>query len=172
MPLLSMEPFVFPDDLLTAPAEPPADDARWWVLHTRPRAEKALARKILVQELHYFLPLGKKQWRNNGRSFASYVPLFTGYIFLYGDADARYRALETNLVAACLPVADQGRLHEDLRRVYQLVASGAPVSPEERLEAGARVEIISGPFAGMEGRVLRRGKQLKFFIEVQFLRQG
>jgi transcriptional antiterminator RfaH len=34
------------------------------------------------------------------------------------------------------------------------------------------VEIISGPFAGLEGKVLRRGKQLKLFVEVRFLQQG
>jgi len=172
MPLLPMESFVFPDDLLTTPTRPAEADSCWWVLHTRPRAEKALARKALGQQLHHFLPLCKRQWRNRGRSFCSYVPLFPGYLFLHGDGEARRRALETNLVANCLPVPNQGQLQADLHRVYNLMTTGAVLTPEERLEPGTRVEIVDGPLAGMEGTVLRQGKQLKFCVEVHFLRQG
>jgi len=171
MPLLPMEDFVFPDDLLTAPGEA-SGERRWWVLHTKPRAEKALARKILDQRIPYFLPLGKRQWKNKGRSFCSYLPLFPGYLFLHGDSEARCRALETNLVANCLPVPDQDQLQGDLLRVYHLMVSGTPLSQESRFGPGTRVEIISGPLEGMEGTVLRQGKQLKFYVEVRFLRQG
>jgi transcription antitermination factor NusG len=172
MPLLPMEPCVFPDDLLTAPTQQPDDGSRWWVLHTRPRAEKALARKALAQGLHYFLPLSKRQWRSHGRSFCSYVPLFTGYLFLRGDADTRRQALETNLVAGCLPVSDQEQLQVDLSRVYHLMISGAPLTQEAWLEPGARVEIVAGPLTGMEGTILSHGKNLKVYVAVHFLRQG
>lgn len=168
MPLLPAEPFVFPDNLLTAPA----GAGRWWVLHTRSRSEKALVRRLHGDAVSYFLPLHKKQWRSRGRLFSSFVPLFPGYVFLHGDDRARLRALETNLIAHCLPVADQGQLHDDLARVYRLMASDAPLTPEERLRPGSRVRIVAGPLAGLEGRVLRQGKQLKLLVEVHFLQQG
>lgn len=172
MPLLPMEPCLFPSDLLTVSTQPLEDDSRWWVLHTKPRAEKALARKALAQELNYFLPLCKRQWRNRGRLFSSYVPLFTGYLFVRGDANTRRQALETNLVAGCLPVVDQEQLQTDLLRVYHLMTSGVPLTPEKRLEPGARVEIIGGPLTGMEGTVLGQGKHLRVYVEVRLLRQG
>jgi len=172
MPLLPMQPCVFPDDLLTTPTQQLQNDSRWWVIHTRPRAEKALARKALLQGLHYFLPQSKRQWRNGGRSFCSYVPLFTGYLFLRGDADTRRQALETNLVAGCLLVSDQEQLQVDLCRVYQLMTSGAPLTPEKWLEPGTRVEIIGGPLTGMEGTILYQAKHLKVYVAVHFLRQG
>jgi transcription termination/antitermination protein NusG len=172
MPLLPLEPCVFPDDLLTVQTQPVESDFRWWVLHSRPRAEKALARKALAQGLHYFLPLCKRQWRNGGRSFCSYVPLFTGYLFLHGDADTRHKALETNLVAGCLSVSDQEQLQIDLGRVYLLMNSGAPLTPEKWLEPGTSVEIVGGPLKGMEGTVLYQGKHLKVYVAVHFLRQG
>ena len=53
-----------------------------------------------------------------------------------------------------------------------LIATDAPLTPEDRLKPGALVEITSGPLAGLEGKVLRRGKQLKFIVEVQFLQSG
>jgi transcriptional antiterminator RfaH len=172
MPILPSEPFVFPEDLLTAPVQPTDGESRWWVLHTRPRAEKALARKALGQRLPYFLPLYERHWRNGGRSFRSNLPLFPGYVFLFGDVETRLRALETNLVANCLPVPDQERFQQDMHRVYRLMSSGAPISPEARLEPGMRVGIISGPLAGLEGTFLRRGPRQKFYVEVQFLQAG
>ena len=172
MPLLPLEPFVFPDDLLTGSPIPENEAEHWWVLHTRPRAEKALARLVLGHKLPFFLPLYKREWRSRGRMLSSYPPLFPGYLFLRGDREARLRALETNLVANCLPVGDQGRLAADLKNVFTLMASGSTLSPEDRLQPGTHVEIVSGPLAGVEGTIISRGKRLTFFVEVQFLQQG
>jgi transcriptional antiterminator RfaH len=172
MPLLLSEPFVFPDDLLTAP--PPSADgpSRWWVLHTRPRAEKALARRILAQAVPFFLPLYLRRWCNRGRLLTSELPLFTGYVFFYGDDTARLKVLTTNLVANCLKVLDQKRLRSDLERVWRLMDSHRPLTPAARLRAGEQVEVVAGPLAGVRGRVLRLGKRLTLTIEVQLLQQG
>jgi transcriptional antiterminator RfaH len=93
-------------------------------------------------------------------------------VFLCGEAQDRLRALETNLIVNCLHVEDQAELQADLARVYQMIAAGAPLSPEERLAPGTPVEITAGPLAGLEGRVLRRGAQLNIVVEVKFLQQG
>lgn len=168
MPLLPLEPFIQPDDLLSGPALP----GRWWVLHTRPRAEKGLVRRLHASGARFFLPLFQRQWRSQGRRLCSHLPLFPGYVFLCGEAQDRLKALETNLVVNCLHVEDQAELHADLARVYQMIAAGAPLTPEERLEPGTPVEITAGPLAGLEGKVLRRGAQLNIVVEVKFLQQG
>jgi transcription termination/antitermination protein NusG len=174
MPLLPLEPFVFPDQLLDQPCDATATNGSlpWWVLHTRPRAEKALARKLLRQGTAFFLPIRKKQWQKHGRTFSSHVPLFPGYLFLKADDFAAFRTLETNFVARILRVPDQFQLQADLARVYRLIASGGALVPEEKLRPGALVEITTGPLSGLEGKILRRGKQLKFIVEVQFLQRG
>lgn len=171
MPLLSLEPFVFPDDLLQAPRVPESP-GRWWVLHTRPRAEKALARRFLGRNLPFFLPLYQRTWRSNGRQFRSHMPLFPGYIFLHGDEMVRLAALETNQIAHVIPVEDQGRLHLDLARVHHLMTTGEPLTPEDCLEPGDLVEITVGPFTGLVGRVIRRKNSLKLLVEVEFLQRG
>jgi Transcription termination factor nusG len=172
MPILPLEPFVYPDNLLTVPEGGMTDTGRWWVLHTRPRAEKALARRFLSRGLSFFLPLHERQVRVRGRLLRSYSPLFTSYIFLHGDDESRVHALETNLVAQTLPVADQRRLHLDLSRVYHLISTGAPLTPEDQLLPGTPVLITRGSLAGLEGKVIRQGKNLKVFVEVQFLQRG
>jgi transcriptional antiterminator RfaH len=172
MPLLPPEPFVFPDDLLSCDHSPSEMPAAWWVLHTRPRAEKALARRFLNSSLPFFLPLYKREWRTQGRLLSSHLPLFPGYVFLYGDHQGRLQALETNLVVNCLPVSDQSRLRSDLIQVYQMMVCGSSLTPEDRLEPGAVVEITSGPLAGLQGKILRQRPGLRFFIEVDFLQRG
>jgi transcription antitermination factor NusG len=172
MPLLPLEPFVYPADLLENPNSLGVNQGRWWVLHTRPRAEKALARRLLKHGNSFYLPLYQRRWQSRGRTFRSYVPLFPGYLMLQGDNQIRLQALETNLVVRVLPVEDQEQLQVDLARIYRMIAAGVSLQPEEQLVPGTPVEIISGPLAGLSGKVLRRGKQLKFFVEVQFLQRG
>jgi transcriptional antiterminator RfaH len=172
MPLLPLEPYRFPNELFDPSALACEGAQRWWVLHSRPRAEKALARQFLARQMTFFLPLYQRQWRSHGRTQSSYLPLFPGYIFLRGDEWDRVEALTTNLVANVLPVADQLGLYADLTRVHCLMESGSVLNPENHLEPGTLVEITAGPLAGLEGKVLRRGKRLHFFIEVQLLQQG
>jgi len=171
MPLLTLEPFVSPDDLFGDSASPPAE-GRWWVLHTRPRAEKRLARELLRHGRSFFLPLFTRTWRNRGTTRSSHLPLFPSYVFLHGDGDARWTALATNQVAQVIPVEDQRQLHDDLMRVHHLMVSGLPLTPEERLEPGAAVMITRGPLAGMTGKVLKKSKGLRVLVEVRLLQQG
>jgi len=172
MPLLAPEPIVHPDGLLDCPADVGTTVGRWWVLHTRPRAEKHLARVFKGRGDSFFLPTCRRDWSNNGRRFRSYLPLFPGYVFLHGDHAARLAALETNLVALVLEVNDQHRLQSDLQRVYRLISTGEPVTPEDRLEPGDPVRIVKGSLTGLTGTVLRRGKHLRFVVEVEMLRRA
>jgi len=103
---------------------------------------------------------------------SSYLPLFPGYVFLHGDGGARLAALETNLVAQVIPVVDQRQLHEDLAQVSQLIASDMTLTPEGRLGPGTQVVVTGGPLAGLEGKIIRPGKNSVFLVEVRFLQQG
>jgi transcriptional antiterminator RfaH len=170
MPLLRLETNLYPEDLLSEPGG--REGMCWWVLHSKPRAEKSIARQLAKQGIGFYLPLYEKHWRKNGRNQHSHLPLFPGYLFLCGDAQDRIRALETNQIVQTLPVRDESRLLRDLNRVHRLIQSGMPLTPEERLEPGQPVEIIAGPLQGMEGKIVRRGKDLNFFIEVDFLQRG
>ena len=140
MPLLPLEPCRYPCDLFEPSEAATSDTDRWWVLHTRPRAEKALARQMLSRKIGFFLPLYQKQWRSNGRNQSSYLPLFPGYVFLRGGDEARGAALTTNLIANVLPVVDQAQLYTDLTRVHHLMDSGSVMTPEAHLEPGTIVE--------------------------------
>jgi transcription antitermination factor NusG len=170
MPLLSMETYLFPEDLFNG--REGRDDQLWWVLYTRRRMEKVLARKFAAAQVTFFLPLHKKKWRDrNNRAFSSFLPLFPSYVFIC-ERDIWAVAPKTNEVLQILKVTDQKRLQADLGRIYRVMQTGMAVTPEEGLQSGALVLIESGPLAGMEGRIIKRGKNWRFFVEVDFLRRG
>jgi transcription antitermination factor NusG len=171
MAILPLETFLYPDKLLEA-ASLGAAEEKWWVLHTRPRAEKQVASRLHKRRNAFFLPLLSKRHVNKGRKFESFVPMFPSYVFLHGTHEARLAALATNLIVQVLPVTDQQRLHVDLTNVHRLIVSQAPLTSEHTLPAGTPVEIMDGPFAGMQGKLLGCGRDYRLFVEVKFLQRG
>ena len=165
------ETFLVPDDLFIADREV-SETSRWWVLHTRPRTEKTIARILKSKRISFYLPLYRQQKRVQRRTVTSFLPLFPGYVFLRGGDEERVVAFETNRIANCIRVEDQRAMDRDLARIYASVESGLPLLPEERIQPGTPAEIVSGPLAGHQGVVVRSGKNLKFVIEVNFLQQG
>ncbi len=171
MPILRKEPSIFPESLLDEEGRP-EDDRRWRVLYTKARQEKALARDLLAAQVPFYLPLIAKENVFRGRRITSHIPLFTGYMFLLGDENERVRTLQTNRISRILDVEDAGSLVYDLRQVWQLIASGAPLTVESRLAPGNRVRVKHGPFAGLEGTVLQRRGKTRLLVAVNFLQQG
>jgi len=160
----------WPNNLFEAPADA-LRGGLWWVLHVKPRAEKALARKCLNRQISFFLPQSLRPHRGPGRGKDSYLPLFPGYLFLFGPEGDRLKALETNLVVNVLSVPNQKELFEDLKRIHRVIESGLTIYPEKRLEPGMPVAINHGPLAGMQGIVHRRKNKMTLILKVSFLQQ-
>jgi hypothetical protein len=172
MPILPAEPFLYPEHLFQETEANPREWERWWVIHTRPRAEKSLARESSQEEIPFFLPQYTLHWRTNGRLFKATHPIFPGYFFFRGEDEARAKLQSTAWVANMLFVNDQKTLHADLARIHRLITTGLPLTPESRLVPGSRVAITGGPLRGLEGTILRQGTQFRLVLEVRFMRQG
>ena len=76
--------------------------------------------------------------------------------------------MTTQCVSRCLEVPDRAQLAHDLRQIYQLIRSDAPLTPEARIEAGMRIRVRSGPLAGLEGTVIKRRGAERLLIVVHF----
>jgi transcription antitermination factor NusG len=172
MPILPREADLFPEELFSDTLPDDLVGRRWWVLHTKPRQEKSLARDLLDRRLPFYLPVVMRRWKSRGRLMNSHVPLFPGYAFLLADSQERIQALATHRVVKSLEVVDQALLWRDLRQVQRLLSSGAPVTPEQRLEPGVTVEIQSGPLAGLRGKILKTASGRRFVVAVDFIQQG
>jgi len=137
MPILASETSLFPHNLLSDFTTVPSE-RRWWAVYTRSRMEKSLARQLLAMEVPYYLPLIPKTNRIAGRTVKSLLPLFGGYLFMYGNDEERIRALETNRVAHIWQSTQVDEMTRDLQSVQTLIESGVPLTPEGRLQPGDR----------------------------------
>ncbi len=185
MPILDHEPDIFPDDLFARLGEEGhgqeklaaeagfGDEAAWWAVYTRSRQEKELMRKLRTMEIPFYSPIVPHRSRSpQGRVRTSYVPLFSNYVFLFGDLEARTRALTTNTISRTIEVDDSRRLVRDLRQLFELIARGSPVTPEAKLQPGTPVRIKSGVMKGIEGTIVQRHGETHLIVTVNFLQQG
>jgi transcriptional antiterminator RfaH len=173
MPVLDWEPAVWPANLLeTEPDARDEESPRWWALHVRPRTEKAVARRLRFRSFAYCLPQHDKRKSFQRRIVTSRLPLFPGYVFLYGDGAAHEYCASTREVVSCLKVVDQRLFIAQLRDVHRVIDAGLPVTAEEKLEVGMPARIIKGPLAGMSGSVLQNKRGLKFVLQVQFIQRA
>lgn len=145
----------------------------WWAMYTLPRQEKKLMRSLVEIEVPFYSPTIQRRYRSpNGRLRRSLQPLFSNYVFVCGDDDVRYKAVCTGCVCRCLHVSQPHELVEDLQQLQRLISQDAPMAPERRLEPGQRVRIRNGAFAGYEGVILRREREVRLQVFVRFMDQG
>ncbi len=175
MAILAAEADFHPENLWDEPLEASSDppDVRWCCLHTKPRQEKAVARDLRRADLSFYLPQSIHESRTpQGRAIRSLLPLFPGYVFLKGDDHDRSTAYRCNRLVQILEVHDQHALRQDLRRIHTMLSSGLPLAAEPQILPGTGVRITSGPLAGVEGIVVRRGGGDRFVAAVRFLARG
>lgn len=176
-PVLREEISLYPETLLAEEGaeveeEHAPRDRHWWVIHTRPRQEKAVARELYRQQISFYLPLVEKTNVYRGWRVTSRTPLFPGYVFLHATEDEHARSAWTNRVSRVLQVFEYEQFQKDLRQIQQLIEAKAPLTVESRLAPGRRVRVRSGSLAGLEGTVVERRGKTRLVVHVNFLQQG
>jgi len=144
----------------------------WWVLHTKPRQEKALVAALEMAGVRTYLPLIQRRGRAGRRTRMSRVPLFPGYVFLCGSDGDRITALKTERIAHVLDVPDQLQLRRELEAIRRVVTTAASVGLYPGLQQGARCRVVRGPLIGLEGVVTRRRGPWRVYVAVTFLGQS
>ena len=179
MPILAEETCLYPEHVLES-SDDMSDkhwwegrsDRRWWLVYTKARQEKSLARHLLAHEIPFYLPLVPKVNLIRGRRVQSHLPLFAGYVFMYGDDDDRCAMLTSNRVSQTHLVHDAERLRHDLRQVHELIENGARLTLEQRLMPGQYVRVRTGPFKGTTGTLVSRRGDTRLLVAIDFIGQG
>jgi transcriptional antiterminator RfaH len=168
--ILAAERDLFPDDLFEGL---PQDDGRaWWLAHTKPRQEKAVARDMLTAGQPFYLPCLPRRTRSGRQVLTAHIPLFAGYVFVRVSRADRALVFAGRRVARLVSVADQERLWADLRQIRKVLDLGQPVTAEERLEPGTPVAMRDGPLAGLTGTIVRAATGHKFVVRVDLIQRG
>jgi transcription termination/antitermination protein NusG len=145
------------------------EETRWHVLHVRSRQEKALDAWLRAAGVSCYLPLRPAERRYGQRRVTSLLPLFPGYLFLWGNRDEVFLADRTKRVARLIDVPDQRQLEWELVNVGRALAGGASLDPYPALREGVRVRVLSGPFEGVEGVIRSRNAADRLVLQVRML---
>ncbi len=144
--------------------------ACWWVLRTKSRQEKAVAKTLSAWEIDHFLPLVNAQRFVGNRKLNIELPLFPGYVFLHGTRDDTFQIDRTKRLACVLPVENQQELHRQLDNLRKALYVEASFDPYPFLSHGVWAEVKSGPYKGIQGKVDRETSPNKLILQVDLLR--
>jgi transcriptional antiterminator RfaH len=154
---------------LAAAGTPSVSAARWHVLHTRSRQEKALARTLAAAGIHHELPLTSRMRFYGHRKREVREPLFTNYLFMQGPPESAWFALATKRVANVIAVHDQATFERELGQIRIALAGGAELQPHGYLTVGRRVRVTSGPFKDVEGLIEDTPKPDRLVLQIDVL---
>src|SRR5260370_20053729 len=146
-------------------------ERRWYAASTFANHEKRVAGQVHGRAVEHFLPLYSSVRRWNDRRVQLQMPLFPGYVFVHLALRDRLRVLEIPSVARLVgfggpPVA----LPDDEMEAMRIgLASQLRAEPHPYLKVGRRVRVVGGPLAGLEGRITRKKKQLRFVISLDLI---
>ena len=152
--------------------DPGEGDLKWFVVHTKPRCEKKLAKYSLQYEINYYLPLldSVRVYKNRKVKFTK--PMFPGYVFIKCDQEEKRQLTITGYVAYWLSVLNQMELISDLKQIYSGRELGVEFTRAKFLEKGTKVEIQKGPFAGLIGYVEDQKDVKEVILQITLLRQA
>lgn len=140
-------------------------EARWFAVHTRAKAEKAVLRLLQKKGIQAYVPLQRlvRQYSRSRR--LTEIPLIYGYVFVCITQPQYLAVLETEHVSGFV------RFHKSLLAIPEeeiTLLRRITLEEDLLLEAvpgalteGDPVEISAGNLTGLRGKIVRKaGKQL------------
>ena len=138
-------------------------ELHWYAVHTRSRHEKKVDEMLRRKVAECFLPLAEVRSRRRDREKFYRKTIIPGYIFIHDrlTPDLHLEVLKTPGVVKILkakvgsenipcPIPD-----EQIDSLKVLLASNAKITPFTNLRVGEKVEVITGPFMGAVGELVR-----------------
>lgn len=148
----------------------------WYALHTRPRHEKIVARRLEERGVTTFLPIVTEVHRWSDRKKNVQSPLFSCYVFarFAPNRTERLRVLRVEGVFGLVGAHGEGAPIPDdqIDAVRSLMETDLPWSSHPYLKIGQRVRIRSGALDGMEGMLLARDGDQTLVISIDAIQRS
>lgn len=124
---------------------------RWYAVHTKLGSEESAALHLRRQRFEVFLPRSLRTTRGARQIRTTIAPFFPGYLFVRLDLDAeRWRSIDGTFGVKGLIKAHDRPLAAPASVVEALIAASSAdgvLDLARDIKPGARVRVISGPFA-------------------------
>lgn len=153
----------------------------WYLLYTKPRAEKKVDAELQLRGYTTYLPLHKtlRQWSDRKKWVEE--PLFKSYLFIHTELERNYYDI-VNVFGVVKfvnferkPAVVDPRELDFIRRLLGEDATGMEFSiweQEQELPEGTPVVVKGGPLMGTEGTFIERRGQQQVLVELKTIHQA
>lgn len=144
-------------------------ELEWYAVRTMSNRERVVAGFLNGKGIEACVPIHAPRLEPHGRRRERV--LFPGYVFCSFDPS---KLLPIVTVPGVVGVVCSGRKpaavepHE-MRAIMRLMESGLPSEPHPYLSTGERVRVRLGPLTGVEGVLIREGRNERIVISVSLL---
>lgn len=144
----------------------------WYILITRSRSEKKVAKQLLESGYTVYLPLRKEMHRWKDRNKLVDAPLFPCYLFVKCAPEKRHGVYIFSGVIKFLQWGNTPMtVHEsEIERIKRACEYGGAIHLErENLQIGNEIKITSGYFKGLSGNITEVKSKGKLRIALRSL---
>lgn len=142
--------------------------SHWYATYTYPRHEKLVGRQLEQRRIEAFVPLyhSIRRWKDRRRQVD--LPLFPSYVFVRITAKEHLRVLELPGVVRFVSFNGKPAIlpTEDIEALRNGLANNVYAEPHPFFLVGRRVRVVRGPFAGVEGVLVRKKDKLRLVISI------
>jgi transcription antitermination factor NusG len=148
----------------------------WYAVQTGYRCEQRVALGLTNKGFETYLPLLQEVHQWNDRRKVIDVPAFSGYLFVHYEPTLRRRVqvLETSGVVRLLGGNHTPNRVPDMEieAVRRAIGSGVDCDRCDALLPGSMVQVVRGPLAGVEGRLVRIKNRVRLVIAISVFSQA
>lgn len=146
----------------------------WYAAYVKHHHERKIAGLLQHKGFNAFLPEQKVVHRWKDRNKTLYTPLFPGYVFVHGDLEEKFHIVNTPGVFFL--VESQGRAcaipRQEIESIRRLTKSGLMADSHTFLTSGDRVQIRTGPLAGVVGILSRFKNQYRVVLSIELIEKA
>lgn len=144
----------------------------WYVVYTKPQAEKRVAERLQHAGFEVYLPLVEelKQWSDRKKKVQR--PLIASVVFVRTSPTQLFGVFEAQGVSRVLRYLGRPAVvqpQEILNLQILLQQAAAPEVQQMQLSPGATIEVLRGPFKGIIGTATQVLNTLRVRIDIRHL---
>jgi transcription antitermination factor NusG len=152
------------------------EESNWYAIHTVARHEKRVAAQFEEKRVCTFLPLLRQIHRWSDRRSVVEIPMFSCYAFvrMVQIVEERLKVLRTPGVLGFVGSERQGTQipEEQIESLRKVIREKLPCLPHPFITFGKRVRICGGSLDGIEGILMREGRDQSLVISVELLQRS
>jgi transcription antitermination factor NusG len=167
---------IFATESLLPASQLAPQESNWYAICTMARHEKRVAQQLQENRIFAFLPLLQQIHRWSDRWSNVEVPMFSCYAFVHiaQKTEERLKVLRTPGVLGFVGSERRGTPIPDyeIENLQSAIREKIPCAAHPFISSGQRIRIRGGSLDGMEGILIRQGREQSVVVSVELLQRS